>query len=162
MATRQAYLCCHLEVERRLCHRSVQAAAASSPARRDLACGAEVCGSLARVVSRLWERLLEEKTLSDVAALNEPMCLTWFSNQYLNKGIQLPSSLQSLTFEGRFNQSLEGVQLPSSLQSLAFGGRFNAQLGERPTTQQPAEFDVWRWVQPEPGGHPTTQQPAEF
>ena len=31
-----------------------------------------------------------------------------------------------------------------------------------PTTQQPAEFDVWRLLQPELGRHPITQQPAEF
>ena len=43
-------------------------------------------------VAMLWERLLQEKTVSDVAALNETMSLTWYSNQDLNQGIQLPSS----------------------------------------------------------------------
>eukprot|EP00439_Symbiodinium_sp_Y106_P075271 s538_g14.t2 len=75
-------------------------------------------------VAMLWERLLQEKTVSDVAALNETMSLTWCSNQ----GIQLPSSLQSLTFGFAFNQSLKGIQLPSSLQSLTFGGNFNQSL----------------------------------
>ena len=70
-------------------------------------------------VAMLWERLLEGKTLSDVdvAALNEMMSLTLYCNQELIQGIQLPSSLQSLTFGWEFNQSLEGIQLPSSLQS---------------------------------------------
>ena len=72
-------------------------------------------------VAMLWERLLQERTLSDVGALNETMSLTWYSNQDLYQGIQLPSRLQSLTFEGEFNQSLQGTQLPSSLQSLTFG-----------------------------------------
>ena len=76
-------------------------------------------------VAMLWERLLEEKTLSDVAALNETMSLTWYSRQRLaDLGIQLPSSLQSLTFGSGFNQRLEGIQLPSSLQSLTFGYNF--------------------------------------
>eukprot|EP00439_Symbiodinium_sp_Y106_P022221 s3802_g2.t1 len=79
-------------------------------------------------VAMLWERLLEEKTLSDVAALNETMSLTWYSGQDLNRGIQLPSSLQSLTFGQYFDQSLEGIQLPSSLQSLTFGQYFDQSL----------------------------------
>lgn len=41
------------------------------------------------------------------------------------KGIQLLQSLESLTFGGAFNQSLEGVELPRSLQSLTFGIAFN-------------------------------------
>ena len=57
-------LCCH----RWLCHRSVPAAAASG---RKLGAGR---------VAMLWERLFEDKTLSDVAALNETMSLTWCSN----------------------------------------------------------------------------------
>ena len=40
----------------------------------------------------------------------------------------LPSSLQSLAFGDRFNQSLERVTLPSSLQSLSFGFEFNQSL----------------------------------
>ena len=79
-------------------------------------------------VAILWECLLEEKTLSDAAALNETMSLTWYSSQELHKGIQLPSSLQSLTFGEEFNQSLEGIQLPSSLQSLTFGYKFNQSM----------------------------------
>ena len=77
---------------------------------------------------RSWQRLLEEKTLSDtdVVALNETVSLTWKVNQSL-QGIQLPSSLQSLTFD-EFNRSLKGIQLPRSLQSLTFGGRFNQSL----------------------------------
>ena len=56
-------------------------------------------------VAMLWEHLLEAKTLSDVdlAALNETMSPTWYSSQALNQGIQLPSSLQSLTFGSEFN-----------------------------------------------------------
>ena len=79
-------------------------------------------------VAMLWESLLEEKTLFDVAALNETMSLTWLSNQQLNQGIQLPSSLQSLSFGDGFDQSLEGIQLPSSLQSLMFGNDFDPRL----------------------------------
>ena len=79
-------------------------------------------------VAMLWERLLEERTLSDVAALNETMSLTWPSTHWLNQGIQLPSSLQSLTFGSSFNQSLDGIQPPSSLQSLVFGHAFNQSL----------------------------------
>ena len=82
-------------------------------------------------VAMLWERLLEEETLpdvADVAALHETMSLTWYSDQDLNQGIQLPSSLQSLTFGDMFDQSLEGIQLPSSLQSLTFGREFNQSL----------------------------------
>ena len=96
---------------------------------------------------RSWQRLLEEKTLSDtdVVALNETVSLTWKVNQSLRgiqlpsslqsltvnqsmEGIQLPSSLQSLTFGESFKQSLDGIQLPSSLQSLTFGWRFNQSL----------------------------------
>ena len=74
-----------------------------------------------------WERLLKQKTLSDVdaATLNETRSLTWYSSQELNNGIQLLSSLQSLKFGRHFNQSLEGIQLPSSLQSLTFDHDFN-------------------------------------
>eukprot|EP00439_Symbiodinium_sp_Y106_P019823 s6723_g2.t1 len=42
--------------------------------------------------------------------------------------MQLPSSLQSLTFGGKFDQSLEGIQLPSSLQHLTFGRCFDQSL----------------------------------
>ena len=79
--------------------------------------------------ARSWQRLLEEKTLSDtdVVALNETVSLTWKVNQSL-QGIQLPSRLQSLTFGYEFNQSLEGIQLPSRLQSLTFGREFNQSL----------------------------------
>ena len=75
-----------------------------------------------------WGRLLEEKTLSDAAALNETGSLTWFACQELEQGIQLPSSLQSLTCHARFSQSLASIQLPSSLQSLSFGARFDKSL----------------------------------
>eukprot|EP00439_Symbiodinium_sp_Y106_P078661 s32_g17.t1 len=83
----------------------------------------------AGLVAMLWEHLLEKKTVSDVAALNETMSLTFgfHFNQSL-EGIQLPSSLQSLTFGDRFNNSLEGIQLPSSLQSLTFGWDFNQSM----------------------------------
>ena len=87
-----------------------------------------VCRLGAGRVAMLWERILEEKTLSDVAALNETMSLTWYSDQDLNRGIQLPSSLRSLTFGDNFNQSLNGFHLPSSLQSLTFGDKFNQSL----------------------------------
>lgn len=40
----------------------------------------------------------------------------------------LPSSLQSLTFQNRFNQSIEGVNLPDNLEHLSFGFRFNQSL----------------------------------
>ena len=46
-------------------------------------------------VAMHWDRLLEEKTVSDVAALNETMSLSWYSNQDLNQcleGIQLPAA----------------------------------------------------------------------
>ena len=118
----------------------------------------------------LWERLLGDKSLSDVATLNETMSLTWYSSQELNQSIQLPGSLQSLTFGFDFNQSLEGIQLPTSLQTSAtrqpaqfdLRRQLRPELGGHPTAQQPAEFDAWRKVQPELGGHPTTRQPAEF
>ena len=79
-------------------------------------------------VTMLWEHLLEERTLSDVAALNETMSLTWLSRQQLKQGIQLPSSLQSLSFGDDFNQRLDGIQLPSSLQILTFDRSFNQSL----------------------------------
>ena len=77
-------------------------------------------------VAMLWKRLLKEKTLSDLAALNETMSLTWNSSQEL-EGIPLPSSLQSLTFCGQF-QSLDGINLPSTLHSLTFCDQFNQSL----------------------------------
>ena len=55
-----------------------------------------------KYVGMLWERLLEVRALSDVAALNEKMSLTWYSFQEVNQGIQRPSSLQSLTFSDEF------------------------------------------------------------
>ena len=67
------------------------------------------------------------------------MSLTSCPNQDLNQGIQLPSSLQSLTFGFEFSQCLEGMQLPSSLQNLTLGYDFNQSL----EGQQPAELDVW-------------------
>eukprot|EP00435_Cladocopium_sp_Y103_P027979 s595_g6.t4 len=42
--------------------------------------------------------------------------------------VRLPSSLQSLTFQNRFNQSIEGVNLPDNLEHLSFGFRFNQSL----------------------------------
>eukprot|EP00439_Symbiodinium_sp_Y106_P008193 s1649_g1.t1 len=92
----------------------------------------------AGLVAMLWEHLLEKKAtwcgdlaraVSDVAALNETMSLTFgFEfNQSLD-GIHLPSSLQSLTFGFEFNQSLDGIPLPSNLQSLTFGDDFNQSL----------------------------------
>jgi hypothetical protein len=48
-------------------------------------------------------------------------------NQSLDR-VTLPSSLQSLTFGSMFNLSLEQVTLPSSLQSLTFGSNFNHSL----------------------------------
>jgi len=47
------------------------------------------------------------------------MCCTEYS---------LPSSLESLTFGHKFNQSLNGVTFPSRLQSLTFGYHFNQSL----------------------------------
>eukprot|EP00439_Symbiodinium_sp_Y106_P040795 s653_g5.t1 len=95
-------------------------------------------------VAMLWERLLEEQTLPnvDAAALNETMSLGWESPQELNQGMQLPSSLQTLTFGNRFNQSLAGIQLPSSLQSLTFGFDFNQSLEglQLPSSMQSLTF----------------------
>ncbi|CAE6925676.1 unnamed protein product [Symbiodinium sp. CCMP2592] len=45
-----------------------------------------------------------------------------------DKGIRLPSSQQTVTFGGQFNQSLEGSRVPSSQQTLTFGGQFNQSL----------------------------------
>ena len=59
-------------------------------------------------VAMLWEHLLQEKTLCDVAALSETMSLTWYSSQQLSQAIQLPSSLQSLTFGQHVQQELGG------------------------------------------------------
>ena len=42
--------------------------------------------------------------------------------------MNLPNSLQTLTFGERFNRSLEGVNLPNSLQTLTFGSGFNQSL----------------------------------
>ena len=69
----------------------------------------------AGLAARSWELLLAGMALSDtdVAALNETVSLTLESNQIPNQGVQLPSSLQSLTLGYEFNQSLEGIQLPS-------------------------------------------------
>ena len=50
-------------------------------------------------------------------------------NQSL-EGVTLPSSLQSLRFRECFDQSLKGVTLPSSLQSLSFDPDFNQSLEE--------------------------------
>ena len=93
--------------------------------------------------------------------LSETMSLTWYSSQKQhNQGIQLPSSLQSLSFGDRF--ILGGH--PATQQPAELDGWRPVQprLGGHPTTQQPAEFDVWPRVQPELGGHPVTQQPAKF
>ena len=93
--------------------------------------------------ARSWQRLLEEKTLSDtdVAALNETVSLTWKGHHSL-EGIQLPSCLQSLTFGDDFNHSLEGIQLPSSLQSLTFGHSFNQSVAgiQLPSSLQSLTF----------------------
>ena len=96
-------------------------------------------------VTMLWQNLLEQKTLFDVAALNETMSLTWLSSQQLNKSIQLPSSLQSLEFGCRFNQRLDGIQLPSNLQSLTFGFDFNQSLEsiQLPSSLQSLTFGYW-------------------
>ena len=55
----------------------------------------------------------------------------WFGIQWEPqrlKGVALPSSLQNLTFENSFDQSLECVTWPSSLWTLTFGNRFNQSL----------------------------------
>ena len=111
----------------------------------------------AGLVAMLWEHLLEKKAVSDVAALNETMSLTFgfHFNQSLD-GIQLPSSLQSLTFGNQFNRSLDGIHLPSNLQSFDVWLLLRPELGWHPITQQPAEFDVWLLLRPEVGGHPAT------
>ena len=48
-------------------------------------------------------------------------------NQSLER-VTLPCNLQSLEFDTNFDQSLERVTLPSSLQSLTFGTHFNQSL----------------------------------
>ena len=116
------------------------------------------CGSSARVVSRCFG-ITSRRRLSDadVAALNEMMSFRWFPGRELSHCIQLPSSLQSLTFGCHFNRSLEGIQLLSSLQSSMFGYVFNKSLEriQLPRSLQSSMF-------PEHGGHPTTKQPAEL
>ena len=117
-------------------------------------------------VAMLWERRLEEKTRFDVDTLNENdmVPLTWYSSQKLNQGIQLNFTQHSTEFDvwSAMSQSLEGVQLPSSLPNLVFGNEFGLNSWPNvkffrllcsgmpqslhrghPTTQQPAEFDVW-------------------
>ena len=91
-------------------------------------------------VAMLWERLLEEKTLSDVVALNETMSLTWL-------------------FQPRAQPGHPTTQQPAEFDVWR---RLQPELGGHPSTQQPAESDVWLRVQPELGWHPATQQPAEF
>ena len=120
------------------CHRSRPATAASSPARRD--------------------HLLAGKTLSDVAALNATMSLTCHTLE----GIQLPSTLQSLTLGDQLNLSLQGIRLPSRLPNLALC--FSSTRAWRASNypQLPAKCDVWCLPQPEFGGYPTTQQLSEF
>jgi hypothetical protein len=44
------------------------------------------------------------------------------------EGVTLLNSLQSLTFVGKFNQSLHGVILPNSLKLLKFGVKFPPEL----------------------------------
>ena len=95
----------------------------------------------------LWECLLEERVLSYAAALNETMSLTWYSIHELDHGIQLPSSLQSLTVGNGFDKSLEGIQLEREGHT---------------TTQQLVELEVRHSVQPDLGGYVTAQQPAKF
>lgn len=48
-------------------------------------------------------------------------------NQRLGS-VQLPKTLETLTFGGAFNQSLDGVEWPSGLQSLTLGLAFNQPL----------------------------------
>ena len=64
-------------------------------------------------VAMLWERVLAG---SYVAALNKTELLTWKSrsSQQLTQGMQLPSSLRSLTFGREFNQSLRPSNYPAA------------------------------------------------
>ena len=63
----------------------------------------------------------------------------------------LPSSLASITFGHRFNQSLECVTLPRNLQSLSFGNVFNQSL-ERVTLPSCLQsLSLGRQLQPKPG-----------
>ena len=112
-------------------------------------------------VAMLWESLLEEKTLFDVAALNKTMSLTWLSNT-AQPGHPTAQQPAEFVVWRRIRPKLGGH--PTTQQPAEFDvwQRLRPEVGGHPTTQQPAEFDVWRQVQPELGGHPTTQQPAEF
>ena len=52
----------------------------------------------------------------------------WLQVQPDLGGVALLSNLQALTFDDKFNRSLEGVTLPSSLQASTFGYEFNQSL----------------------------------
>lgn len=44
------------------------------------------------------------------------------------EGVELPNSLEHLTFQGFFNRNLEHVSLPRNLKHLSFGWLFNQSL----------------------------------
>ena len=55
-----------------------------------------------------------------------------------------PAALQSLTFEGDVNQSLDNVTWPASLQTLTFRENFNQALVEMETKSQILK-SCWPW-----------------
>ena len=86
-------------------------------------------------VAMRWERLLTEKTLTDVAALNE-------------------NHVTDLGFRPKAQPEHRTSRQPAEFD---FWRQVQPELAGHPTTRQSAEFDFWRQVQPEPGWHPTTQ-----
>jgi len=79
-------------------------------------------------VLRLMDCKLEQGTdLFKKAASLQSITFGGSFNQSLEK-VALPSGLQSISFGYAFNQSLEKVTLPSGLQSISFGSSFNRSL----------------------------------
>ena len=72
-----------------------------------------------------WCFLKGFKTFEAEHSLEGVTQLTAFPSRH---GLHLPEGLQSLTFDNKFNESLEGVTFPSSLQSLRFGFKFKRSL----------------------------------
>ena len=54
-----------------------------------------------------------------------------------------PDGLKHLTFGRRFNLSLDGMNLPSGLQSLTFDYHFDQSLDHLKFPSQPQQFEVW-------------------
>ena len=116
----------------------------------------------ARRAAMLWERLLDEKTLSDVdgAALNEIMSLTWYSGRK-HRSIQLYTQQPAEFDVWLCVQPVPGGHPTSEKPAdFDFWPRVQPAVGGIPSTQQPAKFDVWTPFQPKLGGCPITQLPA--